>query len=222
MGEQSPTNGELERKLEARYRAQLDEEVATLRESSRQAMEEFRCSFPPPTDNQIERLLYPELSEFTLELGGRRFVMRELPALTEKKFLRLAEQKLPQLLSEILSFDERLGDHAPGAFGGLLSRASSALDLVAEGCVLVLDPAGEVGITREWVQQHASTTRQLRILRAQLSLNGARDFLSRLFPGWMPSGAEAMNTPVLQQPSAGANSSAIPPGPLRADLPSAS
>lgn len=206
-----PGNGELERTLETRYRAQLDEEVMRLREQSRQAVEQFKRSFPPPTDDQIERLLYPELSEFTVELGGRRFVMRELPALAEKRFLRLLEQKLPQLLSEILSFDERLGDNAAGAFGGLLSRAGSALDLIAEACVLVLDPEAEAAITRDWVQQNASTSRQLRILRAQLLLNGARDFLSRLFPGWIPAEVSPNPTRVPPPPSVGSSSSVNPP-----------
>lgn len=167
--------------LEARYQSRLEREVARVRDESRRAVEEFKRTFPPPTDEQIERLLYPELSEFTVELGGRRFALRELPALVEKKFLRLVEQKLPALAKEILSFDERLSDEPAQAFTRLVARAGAALDLVSEACVLVLDPNGEAGLTREFVQQHASTAWQLRILKAQLLLNGGRDFLSQLF-----------------------------------------
>lgn len=176
----SPTASE--RQLAERYQARLDREVERLREQSQRAVEEFKRSFPPPSDEQIERLLYPDLSEFGVELGGRRFTLRELPALVEKKFLRLVEQKLPALLEELLSFEERLGDDAQRGFARLLERAGSAMDLVAEACVLVLDPHGEQGVTSHFVQQHASTARQVRILQAQLMLNGARDFLSRLFP----------------------------------------
>ena len=167
--------------LEARYQQRLEQEVTRLREQSRRAVEDFKKTFPPPSDEQIERLLYPELSEFSVELGGRRFVLRELPALTEKRFLRLVEQKLPALVSEILSFDERLGQDPGQAFTHLLGRAGAAMDLLSETCMLVLDAAGEAGLTREFIQQHASTSRQLRILQAQLLLNGGRDFLSRLF-----------------------------------------
>lgn len=176
----SPTASE--RQLAERYQARLDREVGRLREQSQRAVEEFKRSFPPPSDEQIERLLYPDLSEFGVELGGRRFTLRELPALVEKKFLRLVEQKLPALLEELLSFEERLTDDAQRGFARLLDRASSAMDLITEACVLVLDPHGEQGVTPQFVQQHASTARQVRIVQAQLMLNGARDFLSRLFP----------------------------------------
>jgi len=180
------SNGEAGRDLDVLYQARLASEVARLREQFRNEVEEFKRSFPPPSDEQIERLLYPELSEFTVELGGRRFVLRELPALVERKFLRLVEQRLPGLVGEILSFDERLGDNAAEAFARVFAQASSAMDLIAVACVLVLDPAGDAGLTRAFIEAHASTARQLRILQAQLRLNGARDFLSRLFPVLSP------------------------------------
>jgi hypothetical protein len=203
--------------LEARYQARLEQEVARLREQSQKAVEDFKRSFPPPSDEQIERLLYPELSEFNVELGGRRLTLRELPALAEKKFLRLIEQKLPVLVEEILSFEERLGDNAASGFARVLSRAATAIDLVADACVLVLDADGSAGLTREFIQQHASTSRQARILQAQLLLNGARDFLSQLFPALRPTKADegppgqpatASGSP---QPSVGSSSSASLP-----------
>ena len=217
--------------LETRYQAQLEREVARLREESRRAVEEFKRSFPPPTNEQIERLLYPELSELSVELGGRRFALRELPALVEKKFVRLVEQKLPAVAKEILSFDERLGDDAAQAFTRLLARAGAALDLVSEACVLVLDPAGEAGLTREFVQQHASTAYQLRILKAQLLLNGGRDFLSQLFPepearvlspAQRDEGPTRLATPVSPPPSVGSSSSGSPQEPLPGASPSGS
>lgn len=208
------------RELEARYQARLEQEVARLREQSQKAVEDFKRSFPPPSDEQIERLLYPELSEFEVALGGRRFPLRELPALAEKKFLRLVEQKLPALVGEILSFDERLGDDPQRAFAHVLSRAGAALDLVSEACVLVLDPTGEAGLAREFIQQHASTARQLRILQAQLLLNGARDFLSRLFPGWTAPPTPAAATPGSAPSQAGSNSSGSRPAQSPDDSPS--
>ncbi len=214
------TNAQQTADLEARYQARLGQEAARVREESRRAVEEFKRSFPPPTDEQVERLLYPELSEFSVELGGRRFALRELPALVEKKFIRLVEQKLPALAKEILSFDERLGDDASQAFTRLLARAGAALDLVSEACVLVLDPAGEAGLTREFVQQHASTAYQLRILKAQLLLNGGRDFLSQLCPALSPPAADegpgsdtSPATHASPPPSVGPNSSGSPPEP---------
>jgi len=212
--------------MEARYQARLEQEVARLREQSRRAVEEFKKSFPPPSDKQVERLLYPELSEFAVELGGRRFTLRELPALVEKKLLRLVEQKLPSLVEEILSFDHRLGDEPGGAFTHLLGHAGAAIDLVADACLLVLDPDGSAGVTREFLQQHASTSRQLRILQAQLLLNGGRDFLSRLFPGLSPAerddGAATPVTPDSPPSSVGWSSSASPREPSRGGSPSAS
>ncbi len=197
-----------ERGLEAQYQARLDREVERLREHSQRAVEEFKRSFPPPGDEQIERLLYPDLSEFHVELGGRRFTLRELPALVEKKFLRLVEQRLPELLEELLSFEERLGDDAQHGFARLLGRAATAMDLVADACVLVLDPQGEQGVTAEFVQQHASTARQVRILQAQLLLNGARDFLSRLFP--VLTGPQAPEGPALAAQSEAPAQNAVP------------
>lgn len=219
-----------DRELDPRLQARLDAELARLRAQSQKAVEEFKRNFPPPTEEQIERLLYPELSEFVFELGGRRFVLRELPALTEKKFLRLVEQKLPALVAEILRFDERLGEDPARAFTQLLTRAETALDLVAEACALVLDPGGEQGISREFVQAHASTARQLRILQAQLLLNAGRDFLSRLFPAWIPpehqptaehraAADNAAATPGWPPQSVGSNSSAKAPAPSPADSP---
>jgi hypothetical protein len=218
MASSSKTNGASG--LEGRYAARLDAEIARLGEQSRNAVEEFKSSFPPPSDEQIERLLYPELSEFTVELGGKQFCLRELPALYEKKFLRLVEQRLPSLVAEILSFDERLGDAAvlaAGSFSRILAQAGSALELISEACVLVLDPAGEAGLTREFIQQHASTARQLRILKAQLLLNGARDFLSRLFPAWGAENPDEPATRVSPVSSVGLSSSANHPEPSPAD-----
>lgn len=187
--------------------------------------------FAPPSDEQIERLLYPELAEFAVELGGKRFALRELPATAEKKFLRLVEQRLPALVQELLSLDERLGENATQVFARILTRAASALDLVAEACTLVLDANGEHGLTREFVQQNASTARQLRILQAQLLLNGARDFLSRVFPALYasppaqptpkstPPRAAAGATPASPPPSPGSNSCVCPPAPSAGSSP---
>ena len=186
----------------------------------------------PPTDEQIERLLYPELAEFPVELGGRRFVLREMPAVAEKKFLRLVEQKLPAMVQELLSLDERLGENATHVFTRVLARAGSALDLVAEACAMVLDAAGELGVTRDFVQQYASTARQLRILQAQLLLNGARDFLSRVFPALnVPAVPPLKATPPMAAsdaslasppPSPGSNSCVCPPAPSAVSSPLAS
>jgi hypothetical protein len=207
-----PANGH-DATLESAYEKRLEQEVARIRAESRQAVEDFKRTFPPPTDAQIERLLYPELSELSVELGGRRFTLRELPALVEKKFLRQVEQKLPVIVEEILSFDERLGDDARAAFAHVLARATSALDLVSDACALVLDPLGEHGVTREFIQQHASTARQLRILQAQLALNGGRDFLSQLWPALGPpkSAEGPLATPGSPPPQAGSSFSASHP-----------
>jgi hypothetical protein len=219
----SPGKANRAGELEGRYAARLDAEIARLGEQSRNAVEEFKRGFPPPSDEQIERLLYPELSEFTVELGGKQFHLRELPALHEMKFLRLVEKRLPSLVAEILSFDERLADpavHAVGSFSRILAQAGSALELISEACVLVLDPASEAELTREFIQQHASTARQLRIIKAQLLLNGARDFLSRLFPA---GGAENPDDPATRgspASSVGLSSSANHLEPSPADSPS--
>ena len=220
MASPAKTNGEAQHEIESRYAARLDAEIARLREQSRNTIEEFKRSFPPPSDEQIERLLYPEMSEFRVELGGRKFLLRELPALYEKKFLRLVEQKLPAMVAEILSFDERLGEPAGSAaktVTDILTQAHSAVELISEACALVLDPAGRERLTREFVQQHASTARQLRILKAQLMLNGARDFLSRLFPAMEAENPSQRDTRVSPPPSVGSNSFASPPATSPAD-----
>ncbi len=243
MAAQTQPQAAADRELVTRYQAKLEAEVRRVREDAQRAVEEFKSSFAPPNDEQIERLLYPELAEFAMELGGRRFAVRELPALAEKKFLRLVEQKLPALMSEILAFDQHLGDAAgdtEAVLARLLGRAGAAMDLVTDACVLVLDPAGEHELTREFVQQSASTARQLRILKAQGLINGGRDFLSRLFPGpasdgpetgmrppvagaergaGRPAPAAQAATPASLRPPAGLNSCTIPREPSPADSP---
>jgi len=220
--------------IEARYQRRLESEVARVGDEARAAVEEFKRTFPPPSDAQIESLLLPELNAFPVRLGGRDFELRELPAIIEKKFLRLVEQKLPALVEEILGLEERIGENAARVFADVLGRAETALDLVSEACVLVLDPTGEHKLTREFIQQHASTARQLRVLEAQLKLNGARDFLSQLFPVLRtPTASEvpALNPQPAGSPSAipaspplpvGASSSATRPQPFSGDSPSAS
>jgi hypothetical protein len=223
MASSARTNGEAEREMDPRFAARIEAEIARLREQSQKTIEEFKRSFPPPSDEQIERLLYPELSEIKVELGGRNFILRELPALYEKKFLRLVEQKLPALVTEILSLDERMAepaDRAAGTFANIFTQAQSALELISDACALVLDPAGAERLTRDFVQQNASTARQLRILKAQLMLNGARDFLSRLFPAL---GATSPNEAPIRgslAPSAGSSSSANRQGTSPGDSPS--
>ncbi len=221
MASPGKTNGAGE--LEARYASRLDAEIARLREQSRNSVEEFKRSFPPPSDEQIERLLYPELSEFTVKLGERQFPLRELPALYEKKFLRLVEQKLPAIVAEILSFEEVLAEPAASSaasFARILGHAGAALELISDACVIVLDPVGDAGLTREFVQQHASTARQLRILQAQLALNGARDFLSRFFPAWKAESPAAPDIRVSPAPSVGSSFSVSRPETLPGDSPS--
>ncbi len=196
--------------VETRYQARLRQEVTRIREESQKAVADFKRTFPPPSDEQIERLLYPELSEFCVELGGRRFVLRELPALAEKKLLRLVEQKLPALIEEILSFEQHLGDNAAQTFTRVLSRAAAALDLVADACALVLDPNSAAGVNRDFIQEHASTARQWKILQAQLLLNGARDFLSQLFPALSPPPAD--EGPAANQAGTGEELNRLPTG----------
>ena len=203
--------GEGDHPFDSVFQKRVDQEIARLREQSKKAIEEFRSSFPPPSEEQIEKLLCPELGEFTVELGGHHFHLRELPALIEKKLLAIIERKLPSLVAEILGFDDRIDDNASQAFTMLLSRAGAALNLVTEACKIVLDPRDEAGLTEEFIQQHASTARQLRILEAQVMLNGGRDFLSRLFPGQGEDPRANAAIPNSPPPLAGSSSSKHPP-----------
>ena len=108
-------------------------------------------------------------------------------------------------------------ESAAGTVAGIFVQAHSALELISESCVLVLDPTGSEGLNREFIQQHASTSRQLRILKAQLLLNGARDFLSRLFPGLGEADSTERDTRASQARSAGSTSSASRPEALPGD-----
>ncbi len=203
-----------ERPLDPLIQERLDQEVARAREQAKKAVEEFKASFAPPSEAQIEKLLYPELGRVKFELGGRTFELGELPALKEKELIAIVEGKLPALLTEILGFDERLNDSAAQAFTTLLSRASAALDLVTEACVLVLDPYRRLDVTVRFVQEHASTARQLNLLKAQLLLNGGRDFLSRLFPGWTQDQPVSSVIPISPPPPVGSSSFEHPPARL--------
>ena len=76
--------------------------------------------------------------------------------------------------------------------GDLLTQIKSlmdvfepALDAMAEGCVICLNPKGTLAwLDVAWVRENIASDRQYNILLAQVELNKLRDFFSHLFQGY--------------------------------------
>lgn len=182
---------------EANYAKKLDSAVDQLKTENQKwietQMEEIRKANTPPDANDLEKLLsqeYLEVPVRLMEKSGRStveksFVLRELPQATEQKFFKVIQKGIVPLVKEISSVEWTSSETVAGKLQKLIDAGPEILDTLADLCALCLDPFGEEGITKEWVQANMSSNRIVRVIDAQVQVSRLRDFfsgISQLFP----------------------------------------
>jgi hypothetical protein len=157
----------------------------------KEVIDEFKKSQTPPTQEEIGKLLSQEYLTFDVEIPWesetltekiRKFTIRELPQSVEKKFYKLFKDQIVPRASEIgaLSFEMTEGDVGKKIVS-LLEIFDPGFDLMADACVMILNPRGkETAINREWVQDNLGSYRQWNIINAQIQINRLRDFFSQI------------------------------------------
>ena len=200
---------EIEKEVRAIYEAKFTKEIADelqkLREQNEKAIhiavDEFKKEQQPPSEEDIRKLLTQEYMEFSVEvpwdsppadneytLEGekkvRTFTIRELPQSKEKAFFRKLKEQIIPRASEIgaLSFELLEGDVAK-KITSAIETFEPAFDLMADACVMILDPKSKEKLTREWVQDNLSSYRIWNVIFAQMQVNRLRDFFSQLSRG---------------------------------------
>jgi len=154
-----------------------------------QAIAEFRAEQKPPSQEEISTLLSQDYLEFKVtipwEKETRIFTITELPQRMEKKFYAKFKEELIPRAGDVaaLTYDLLSGDTG-NKITALLNAFEPSFDLMAEACVMILNPRNkEEAITKEWVQDNLSSYRQWNIIYAQIQVNRLRDFFSQLSRG---------------------------------------
>lgn len=196
---------DLEAKLRAQfeidYQKRLETQIAEISQKMTQenqkivseAIERFRKEMVPPGEQDIKKLVEQEYMEVEFEIeagkkkGGakRKFTIRELPQAVEKRMFKKVKDRLVPFASELAGISMNLmdGDVAKKLVQ-VMNTFEPALDVMTSICTLCLNPFGdEEDIDEEWVANHLSSTRIVKIVTAQAQCQKLRDFTSLLFAG---------------------------------------
>src|ERR1039458_5387476 len=134
----------------------------------------------PLKPEQIQLMLDKEYATFKLKLekDGEmiEFTLRELPQFYEKKFFKLVKDTLKDAVAEMGGAQFKLVD------GDVLTQITSlmdvfepALDVMAQGCVICLNPRGTLTwLDVAWIKENLSSERIYSILLAQVEVNRLR------------------------------------------------
>jgi hypothetical protein len=193
---------DIEKEVKELYQAKFAKEISDYRQELNaqnekaitQAIDEFKKSQQPPTEEEIRTLLSQEYLTFTVKImmedkdtgkeKEREFVIRELPQKMEKAFYKQFKDRLLPRAQEFgeLTF-ELLGGDVGKKITSLLETFEPTFDLMAEACSMILDPKKKESIDAQWVQDNLSSYRQWNIIYAQMQVNRLRDFFSQLSRG---------------------------------------
>ncbi len=200
---------DIEKEVRSLYEAKFAKEVSDFKRdlgaqnetAIQEAIKEFRDSQKPPSEDEIRKLLNQEYLEFEVQIpwddppvplpegtgtenATRTFAIRELPQRVEKAFYKQFKEKLIPRASDLgaLTFELLEGDVGK-KITSLLETFEPTFDLLAEACVMILDPRGKEKISKDWVQNNLSSYRQWNIIYAQIQVNRLRDFFSQLSRG---------------------------------------
>jgi hypothetical protein len=181
---------------EAGYAKKLESTVSELKAANSKMidteLDKMRAANKPPDPKEIEKLLTQEYQEFKVTVyerkgkNQREFVIREMPQATELKFLKIIQQRMVPHLKELSSVEWTSGTSMAEKLQRIIDIVPEALDMLAECCAISLDPYGDEGITKEWVQANLSSFRVMSIIESQIVAGRFRDFfsaLSRSIPG---------------------------------------
>jgi hypothetical protein len=189
--------------MQAEYEARFAKEIVEFKEKLEgenkiaidAAIADFKKSQQPPSPEEITTLLNQEYLKFKVTVpwdepadgsegeadATREFVIQELPQKTEKKFYKMFKEVLIPRAEDIaaITFELLEGD-AGKKIIAVLETFDPTFDLMAETCVMILDPKGKNSITMQWIQNNISSYRQWNIIYAQVEVNRLRDFFSQL------------------------------------------
>jgi len=201
---------EVEAEIKAIYEAKWVKEVADIRQkltdqneiAIQKAIEELRAELKPPSKEDISQLLSQEYLEFKVDIPWsdppegsdanlvgseahtRTFVIRELGQSKEKAFYKKLKEQIIPRAADIgsLTFELLEGDTAKKIISAI-ETFEPAFDLMADACMMLLDPKGKEKLTLNWIQDNLSSYRQWNIINAQLQVNRLRDFFSQVSRG---------------------------------------
>lgn len=164
----------------------LDDQV---RDMVAKFYEKWKEEQKPLTQDQITQVLSQEYVTFLIKLrpydSGEEleFTIRELPQAIERKFYRSFSSKLKEYGPKLNAFvQSNLGQPVEAQISSFLDTFDNAFDIMSDTVVLCLNPFGkDERVTKQWVQDNVSSSRQFNILQAQMEVNRLRDFFSQLY-----------------------------------------
>lgn len=189
---------DFEQKVEEKYKGLLEvwkrDELVALEQRTegliadevKKRFDEWQKAQKPPSPEDLQKLLDQNYLEFKVKLhtgdGEREFTIVELPQVVEQKFYRLFKNKLLQKASVIASIAQaNMDEPMEKKFRFALDAIDESFDILAEACVLVLNPFGKTdGVTAEWIKSNLSSNRVWNIVFAQIEANRLRDFFSQI------------------------------------------
>ena len=173
-------------KLKDELRVQND---AAMQQAILNWQEQQKKAAKPLTPAEIQKLLDQEYAEFSVTLPyngeSKKFTIVELPQEQERQFYKLIKENLAKAMQAINGDAMRALIASEDRFQRIVSYMtafSEVFDLMAEACVICLNPRKEVPwLTEEWVGKNLSSYRIFSIIKAQLEANKIRDFFLLLF-----------------------------------------
>lgn len=192
------------REFQTQLELKIVEIQDTLQKQNQEAMQkviaDFRQKQTPPTEDEIRKMLNAEYLEFPVAIrwrtqplalkdgkrGAAKFpipeeiTLGELPAATERKVMKLLQEKAMPLLQKlapaVLSIMQ--GD-TTDKIGALFELLTPATDVLQQIVAVILSAHTGQEISVGLIEENLSLNRQLSIVSAQLEANRLRDFFSR-------------------------------------------
>jgi hypothetical protein len=162
----------------------------------KEALERYRKEMLPPTEQDVQKLLEQEYVEFKMEIRvpqkdgeekyiSKTFVIQELPQKVEKKIFKKIREVLTPFSEDLAALSMKfLEGDASKKIVQLMNTFEPMLTVMGGIAAICLNPYGEdEDITEEWVIEHLSSTRIVKVVMAQVEANHMRDFFSLLFQG---------------------------------------
>ena len=164
------------------YIKRLSEDNATMMKNE---LEKLQKEYAPLSSSEVGQLLKQEYLEFPVKTrdknGEREFVIREMSQAAELKFVKVLQKTIVPRIKEFSSIDWTSGMTMLDKIQTLVEAIPETLDMLAELCVISLDPYGDESVTLEWVQKNLSSYRIASIIEAQIMASRVRDFFSAAF-----------------------------------------
>lgn len=175
---------------EAESAKKLSERVKELEASNMRMIEDevkkIRENLKPPDGTQLEKLLSQEYGTMNVTVPSRKgehrtFVLRELPQDAEKRMLAIVTKNLMPHLKALASVEWAAASTQADKLQKVIEIMPDGLDMMAECCSICLDPYGDDGITKDWVQKNMGSNRIVTVIEAQLEISKLRDFGSAVY-----------------------------------------